>query len=129
MKPQDGKSNAIINCEQPTTKKQVRLFLGLAKYYQKLMPNYSSVAAPHSDITKTSKGQKFIWEQAQENAFQSIRKILSSTPVLSMPDWKKQFIVQIDASGIGACLLQEHNGIRHVVMYISRKLKPAETRY
>ncbi|GFR87570.1 polyprotein [Elysia marginata] len=131
MKPQDGKINAIINCERPTTKKQVRSFLGLAGYYRKFMPNYSSIAAPLSDITKTSKGQKFIWEQVQENAFKGIKKMLSSTPVLSMPDWKKEFIVQTDAScaGIGACLLQEHNGIRHVVMYISRKLKPAETRY
>ncbi|GFR79137.1 Pol polyprotein [Elysia marginata] len=71
MKPQDGKINTIINSEQRTTKKQVRSFLGLAGYYRKFMPNYSLVAAPLSDITKTSnsKGQNFIWSQERENAF------------------------------------------------------------
>lgn len=54
-----------------------------------------------------------------------------SAPVLRMPDWDKTFIVQTDASnvGIAACLLQEHDGIRHPVMYVSRKLKSAELNY
>ena len=48
-----------------------------------------------------------------------------------MPNWETDFIVQTDASctGLGACLLQEHEGVRHVIMYVSRKLKQAEVRY
>ena len=131
LKPQDDKVRAIANCERPKTKKETRSFLGLTGYYRKFLPNYSSIAAPLSDLTKTSKGQKFFWDQAQENAFQTIKKMLSSAPVLSMPNWGKDFIVQTDASctGLGACLLQEHEGVRHVIMYVSRKLKPVEVRY
>ena len=56
---------------------------------------------------------------------------MSSGPILKLPDLERNFIVQTDASNvsIGGCLLQEHDGIKHPVMYASRKLLPREQNY
>ena len=131
VRPQDTKIEALKNCERPTTKTQVKSFLGLAGYYRKFVPNFSSVTAPLSDLTKKSQGSKFTWGQAQESSFQTVKSILTSEPVLKMPDWSKEFVVQTDAcnQGIGGALIQCHDNVRHVIMYVSRKLKPAEKNY
>ena len=131
VRPQDTKIQALKNCERPTTKTQVKSFLGLAGYYRKFVPNFSSITAPLSDLTKKSQGSKFTWGQAQESAFQTVKHVLTSEPVLRMPDWSKEFVVQTDAcnQGIGGALIQYHDKVRHVIMYVSRKLKPAERNY
>ena len=131
MKPQKKKLEAIEKCERPTTKKQVRSFLGLTGYYRKYVPNYAAITAPLSDLTRKSKGEKFKWELPQERAFQTLKSRLTSAPILKMPNWSREFILQTDASGngVGACLLQIHEETRHPIVYVSRKLKPAETKY
>ena len=52
-------------------------------------------------------------------------------PILKLPDLNKEFILQTDASNrsLGGCLLQEHDGVRHPVLYASRKLLPREQNY
>ena len=53
-------------------------------------------------------------------------------PVLQLPDFNKEFILQTDAcnEGIGAVLIQEaEDGVKHPVAFISRKLLPREMRY
>jgi len=51
----------------------------------------------------------------------SNQQILSSGPILKLPDLERNFIVQADASNvsIGGCLLRERDGIKHPVMYAS----------
>ena len=67
----------------------------------------------------------------RSKAFLTLKQKISEYPVLRLPDFEKEFILSTDASqtGIGAVLKQEHDGMKMPVMYISRKLKPAETRY
>lgn len=71
------------------------------------------------------------WGESQERAFVKLKDILSSEPILKLPDLQKDFILQTDASnfGIGACLLQDHDGRKHPVMYASRKLLDREKNY
>ena len=61
---------------------------------------------------------------AQERAFQSVRNLLYQKPILRLPDPSKTYILSTDASnkGIGAVLMQEHDGEIHPVSYESKKL-------
>ena len=129
VKPQSDKVTKILNFESPTTK-ELRSFLGIVSYYQKFIPNFSTIAKPLTDKTK-GRTNKLVWDDACETAFSKLKDVISTYPVLRLPDFDKQFILATDASsdGIGAVLLQEHNGMKMPVMCISRKLRPAETRY
>ena len=72
------------------------------------------------------RNKKFVWSEDCQNAFEKIKSLLLSAPVLKAPDFEKPFKLQADASniGIGAVLLQEgHYGIDHPVCYVSFKFK------
>ncbi|KAL1259008.1 hypothetical protein QQF64_009585 [Cirrhinus molitorella] len=70
-------------------------------------------------------------DSAAEEAFQQVKTALTSEPVLRAPDFNCPFLLQTDASdtGLGAVLSQVQDGKEHPVIFISRKLTPAETRY
>ena len=124
----------LFNIQQapiPQTKKQVRSFLGLAGFYSKFIPNYSTVAAPLTDLTKRGCPNKIVWGDAQERSFVILKKVLSSNPVLRLPDLSREFILQTDASevGLGACLLQDFDGQKFPVAYASKKLTKSELNY
>ena len=122
---------AIQTFEQPQTKTHVRAFLGLTCYYRKFIPNYSSVAAPLSDLTKKSQPNQVNWTIECTTAFEELKQALCSSPVLVSPDWNKQFILQTDASerGVGAVLCQLSEGEDKPVAYFSRKLLQREQKY
>ena len=87
----------IQNFPRQETKKQVRGWLGLAGYYRKYIPNYSDVASSLTDLTEGKMNQwKIKWSDECENAFQTLKRALMSKPVLIVPDWIQQFIVQVD---------------------------------
>ena len=71
------------------------------------------------------------WLQDHQIAFDKLKQCITQYPVLRSPNFDKVFYLQTDASdrGIGAVLLQEDCGIRHPVMYISKKLNSAEEAY
>ncbi len=66
-----------------------------------------------------------------EIAFESLKRALTSSPILHAPDFGSPFILQTDASdtGLGAVQSQIQEGKEHPVIYISRKLTPAESKY
>jgi hypothetical protein len=73
------------------------------------------------------KGVKYEWSQKCEDAFHTLRKHLTTTPVLAQPDNTKSFEVYCDASGTGlGCVLMQDNG---VIAYASRALRPHEQNY
>ena len=81
-----------------------------------------SIAEPLTNLLK--KSTKFKWNDKCQDAFDRLKAILKSAPVLLAPDFNKCFKLAVDASdvGIGAVLLQEdHNGIDHPVCYFSKK--------
>ncbi|XP_058876949.1 uncharacterized protein LOC131731694 [Acipenser ruthenus] len=131
VKPQETKVNALRNYPRPTTQRQVRAFLGLAGYYRRFISHFATRATPLTDLTKGHKNRPIQWSKECEAAFQDLRHALLSRPVLKNPDFRKDFILQTDASGVGlgAVLAQDFDGEEHPIMFLSRKLLPREQRY
>lgn len=131
LQPVLDKLDAIREAPRPTTKKQVRSFMGLSGYYRKFIPNFATIAVPLTDLTKKGMPNKVVWESAQENAFNTLKVLLTKEPILCLPDLQKEFTLRTDASdtGVGAVLLQEYDDKLHPVAYASRKLLPRERRY
>ena len=87
----------IKYAEEPTIKEQVRSFLGLANYYRKFIPNFATIAAPLTNLIKKGMPNKVVWGPAQERAFKTLRDLLTSSPILRLPDLSRQFILWTDA--------------------------------
>ena len=121
----------IRQAKRPTTKKEVRSFLGLANYYRDHIPSFAVIAAPLSDLTKKGLPERVQWQDAQEKAFVTLRKNLMRRPILRLPDHGKSFVLRTDASnnGLGAALMQEHDGKFYPIAYGSKKLSSAEQKY
>ena len=121
----------IRSAKRPTTKKEVRSFLGLAYYYRDHMPSFAAIAAPLSDLTKKGLKESVGWEDAQEKAFVTLRQSLVRRPILRLPDHNKTFILRTDASNcrLGAALMQEHKARFFPIAYGSEKLTSAERKY
>ena len=105
--------------------------MGLAGYYRCFIPNFSSLAAPLTDLTRKGQPEKVCWTPEVEEAFGRVKEALTSSPVLRAPDFSCPFLLQTDASdtGLGAVLSQVQEGEEHPIIYISRKLSPAERKY
>ena len=121
----------IRDAPRPTTKKQIRSFMGLAGYYRDYIPSFAALAAPLTDPTRKGQPNKVEWGEAQEKAYQSIKALLTKEPILRLPDPEKTYFLRTDASdsGIGAVLMQEHDGKLFPVCYGSKKLSSAERNY
>ena len=117
--------------KRPTTKKEVRSFLGLANYYRDHMPSFAAIAALLSDLTKKGLSQSVRWEDAQERVFVTLRESLVRRPILRLPNHNKTFILRTDAlnCGLKAALMQEHEGNFFPIAYGSKKLTFAERKY
>ncbi|KAL1251468.1 hypothetical protein QQF64_019264 [Cirrhinus molitorella] len=131
IQPQPTKVQAVKDTPRPLTKSQVRAFMGLAGYYRCFIPNFSSLASSLTDLTRKGQPEKVVWTEENEEAFRRIKKALTSEPLLRAPDFNRPFLVQTDASdaGLGAALSQVQDGEEHPVVFISRKLTPAERKY
>jgi hypothetical protein len=128
--PLDAKLDVIRKWIEPKTKKQLRSFLGLASFYRRYVPNFSSIAAPLARLT--SKKSPWLWEHSQQKAFDELKFVLQNPPVLSLFDPSKPIFIDCDASGIavGSILSQpDENGNLHPVEYFSRCLNSAEREY
>jgi len=128
---QNDKIKKIKDAPRCATKKQVRSFLGLTGYYRSFVPNFAVLALPLFDLLKKHAPNKIHWGDEQEDAFNSLKKLLCKQPILQLPNFQKPFILRTDASqdGVGAVLMQESDGEVYPVAYHSRKLKSAERNY
>ena len=83
-------------------------------------------------MTKKSAPSDIEWTADCDRAFQQLKSLLCTAPILASPDFNRQFVLQTDASdrGIGAVLSQvDGDGIERPVAYYSKKLLPREERY
>ena len=136
------KVEAVKHFKRPESQTQVRAFLGLAGYYRRYIENFSPIAAPLFDLTKTDKtvpttGRKrakppFQWTAEAQIAFDTLKERLCSAPVLHYPDFQRQFHLATDACkvGAGAVLFQlDDDGSEHPVAYWSTVFTAAERKY
>jgi hypothetical protein len=102
-----SKVRDILDWEPPKSIQQVRSFLGLPGYYRRFIPNFSKISKPITELLK--KGTKYVWSKECDEAFQTLKKLLTTSPVLAQPDIAKLFDVYCDASGtgLGCVLMQE----------------------
>ena len=84
--------------------RDIRAFIGLAGYYRRHVRNFAELAKPLTSLTK--KDVPFEWTSEQQGAFEGLKKILSTEPLLIYPDFSQSFIVACDAStkAVGAVL-------------------------
>jgi hypothetical protein len=118
------KIQAIIDWPTPKTLTELKSFLGICNYYRKFVKGFSQLCAPLTDLTR--KGA-FEWSDEAQSTFDKMKKVMSTCPVLSLPDFSQPFILECDASGegVGAVLMQN----RHPIAYESRKLRGPELLY
>ena len=132
VEPEVSKVAAVNRFETPKTKTQVPAFLGITGYYRWIIPNYAAMALPLTELTEKCAPTQVIWTTQCEAAFQELKRLLCSAPILASPDFDKPFILQTDASeyGVGAVLSQhDKHGRDHPIAYFSRKLLPRGVRY
>jgi hypothetical protein len=120
-----GKVREVLDWKPPRTMHQVHSFLGLAGYYRKFIPTFSKISRPTTDLLK--KEEKFVWNVERGEAFQTLKKLLTTSLVLAQPDIAKSFDVYCDSSGTGlGCVLMQDGC---VIAYSSRQLRPHKEHY
>jgi hypothetical protein len=101
-----SKVQEVMDWKPPKSVHQIRSFLGLAGYYRRFIPDFSRIAKPMTKLLK--KGVKFVWSEACDKSFHTLRDHLTSALVLTQPNMTKPFEVFCDASGTGlGCVLMQ----------------------
>jgi hypothetical protein len=91
-------SDKVVAVSSWPTPRSARGFLGLAGYYRKFIKDFGIIAAP---LTRLMRRDAFTWDDEAEAAFTALKGALTTGPVLQMPDFSSQFVVDCDASGAG----------------------------
>jgi hypothetical protein len=119
----DHKVKAILDWELLRSVLTLRSFLRLASYYRKFIKNFVKIATPLTNLLKKS-SRTYEWEEACNEAFETLKGILVKTPVLKFPNFDKDFEIHSDASdfAIGGVLVQDGRP----VAFESKKLSETE---
>ena len=133
------KVEAVAKWPTPQTVYDVRSFLGFVGYYRRFIKNFSKIAKPIREVitglenqSKRSAKKTYVeWTEAADSAFEHLKKLCISTPILAYPDYKLPFVLHTDSSseGLGAVLYQKQNGKMRVIAYASRSVSKAESHY
>ncbi|KAL0154173.1 hypothetical protein M9458_050520 [Cirrhinus mrigala] len=127
-----GKVSAIQEWPQPLTVKELQRFLGFSNFYRRFIKDYSTIMAPLTSLLR-GKPKALNWNPSAREAFQRLKEIFSTAPLLYHPDPELPFTVEVDASttGVGAVLSQAvgEPPLLHPCAFYSRKLSSAEQNY
>ncbi|XP_070410598.1 uncharacterized protein [Nothobranchius furzeri] len=124
------KVKAMMSFPPPSTRRELRRFLGMVGYYRGFCRNFSAVVLPLTD--QLSPKRKFEWTSECQASFEAAKLLLCSAPVLAAPDLTRPFKLEVDASAIaaGSVLIQEDSaGIAHPVCYFSKKFNRHQLHY
>jgi hypothetical protein len=94
----------VVEWKRPSSVSEIQSFLGLAGYYRRFVPNFSSIAKPLTILLE--KGVLFVWFSDCEVSYRTLKSKLVDAPILALPKSGKRFTVYTDASPIGlGCVL------------------------
>ena len=125
LKPDSDKVKAVAKMSKPTCKQEALSLLGFVNFLAKFLPRLSEIAQPIRELT--TKDAKFVWSRQHNEAFEQVKKLVTSYPVLKYYDMNAEVTLQCDASekGLGATLLESGQQ----VVFASRTLSKVEQRY
>lgn len=125
LKPDPGKVSSIVDMQPPRDRGELETVLGMVNYLTKFAPNLADITAPMRSLLR--RDTEFIWDSAQNSAFEKVKEVITKSPVLSFYDPKKPLTLQVDASnfGLGASLLQDGKPIA----FASKSLTQTEINY
>ena len=124
------KVNGVLSWPEPKNIKDIKKFLGLANYYRSFIKDFAQVARPMNMLTK--KDIKWQWGREQQQAFDKLKRIFMTRPVLAAPDLNKKFRVEADASNYttgGVLSVKCSDGMWRLVAFISKSLSDMEKTY
>ncbi|KAL4154100.1 hypothetical protein QTP88_001933 [Uroleucon formosanum] len=126
IQPDPEKVKSVLQFSTPTSVKEIKSFLGLSGYYRKFIKSYSLISKPMTNLLR--KDVTFNWDTSCQEAFDKLKNILLSEPILQYPDFTKPFIVTTDASGkaLGTILSQGEVSQDLPIAYASRTLSKCE---
>ena len=129
VRPDMGKTAAILNMADPTNLTELRRFMGMINFLGRYLPNLSTIASPLTELMEKEK--TWCWGPPQAEAVAKIKQMATSAPTLAYFDPQLPTVVSADASsyGLGAVLLQMHEGGERPVAFASRTLSKAERHY
>lgn len=119
----------ILDAPAPTRLDQLRTWLGFTAYYRHFIPRCNDVLEPLFRLYR--KDTPWSWGEEQQRAFDSIKRILTTKPVLVSPDFNEKFYIAVDAShyAIGGCASQLRDSWEHPVEFWSVSLTPEQRRW
>ena len=133
------KIEAVSKWPTPKTVYDVRSFLGFVGYYRRFIKNFSRITKPIREVItglenqskRTAKKTYIEWTDAADTAFEHLKALCVSTPILAYPDYQLPFTLHTDSStdGLGAVLYQKQDGKLRVIAYASRSVSKAESNY
>lgn len=123
------KMEAIRNYPVPKDRKGIERFMGVVSWNHQFIKDLATIAAPLNALRK--KEAKWRWSEECQVAFDTLKDLLCSSPVLAYPQRGQPFTLFVDASdfGLGAILCQEQEGKLRVIEYASKSLQGAEKSY
>ena len=133
------KIEAVSKWPTPRTVYDVRSFLGFVGYYRRFIKNFSKITKPIREVitglenqSKRAAKKTYIeWSDAADAAFEQLKAMCVSTPILAYPNYQLPFTLHTDSStdGLGAVLYQKQDGKMRVIAYASRSVSKAEANY
>ena len=125
-------TESLRKAAPPTSKTELRSFLGLCNVYRRFIPNFTDIASPLNALLKKNSPDSFKLDAVQVQSFKSLIEAVCTPPVLALPQPDLHYSVDTDASAyqVGCALFQTHpDGERKPIGYWSRPLNQAEKGY
>ena len=127
----DTNTKSLKEAKPPTTKSELRSFLGLSNVYRRFIKKFAVLAYPLNQLLRKNSPDTFELNDEQLKAFRTFIDRICSPPILALPVPNLPYVVDTDACayGLGATLFQDHNGTRKPIGFWSRSLTDAEKNY